>query len=80
MTVLLTTLANCPRASSASIYDRRKAVYEGLSGTWRPSRESRQAGDVLRLRMCASQPRPPKPASIMPRWTVLGRPLWARSC
>jgi hypothetical protein len=27
--------------------------------------ESRQAGDVLRLRMCASQPRPAKPASII---------------
>jgi hypothetical protein len=27
--------------------------------------EARQAGDVLRLRVCASQPRPAKPASII---------------
>ena len=31
MTDLLTTLANCPRAKSASIYDRCRAVYEGLA-------------------------------------------------
>jgi hypothetical protein len=28
---LLTTLADCPKARSVSIYDRCKAVYEGLS-------------------------------------------------
>jgi hypothetical protein len=30
LTDLLTTLANCPKARSASIYDRCKVVYEGL--------------------------------------------------
>jgi hypothetical protein len=29
------------------------------------SRLARQAGEVLRLNVCASQPRPPKPASII---------------
>jgi hypothetical protein len=31
LTHLLQTLADCPKAQSASIYDRCKAVYEGLS-------------------------------------------------
>jgi hypothetical protein len=30
LTDLLTTLADCPKARSTSIYDRCKAVYEGL--------------------------------------------------
>jgi hypothetical protein len=30
LTDLLQTLANCPKAHSASIHDRCKAVYEGL--------------------------------------------------
>jgi hypothetical protein len=30
LTELLTTLADCPRARVASIYDRCRAVYEGL--------------------------------------------------
>jgi hypothetical protein len=30
LTDLLTTLADCPRARVASIYDRCRAVYEGL--------------------------------------------------
>jgi hypothetical protein len=30
LTVLLQTLADCPRARSASIHDRCKAVFEGL--------------------------------------------------
>jgi hypothetical protein len=30
LTVLLQTLADCPKARSVSIYDRCKAVYEGL--------------------------------------------------
>jgi hypothetical protein len=30
LTELLVTLANCPKARSASVYDRCKAVYEGL--------------------------------------------------
>ena len=31
LTDLLTTLADCPKARSTSIYDRCKAVYEGLN-------------------------------------------------
>jgi hypothetical protein len=31
LTDLLVTLADCQKARSASIYDRRKAVYEGLA-------------------------------------------------
>jgi hypothetical protein len=31
LTDLLTTLADCPRARVASIYDRCRAVYEGLA-------------------------------------------------
>jgi hypothetical protein len=31
MTVLLQRLADCPKARSASVYDRCKAVYEGLA-------------------------------------------------
>ena len=31
LTELLVTLANCPKARSASIYDRCKVVYEGLA-------------------------------------------------
>jgi uncharacterized membrane protein affecting hemolysin expression len=31
LTVLLQTLADCPRARVASIYDRCRAVYEGLA-------------------------------------------------
>src|SRR5271169_3906843 len=31
LTDLLETLANCPKARSASIYDRCKAVYSGLT-------------------------------------------------
>jgi hypothetical protein len=31
MTVLLRTLADCPKARSASVYDRCKAVFEGLA-------------------------------------------------
>ena len=31
MTVLLQTLADCPKTRSASIHDRCKAVFEGLS-------------------------------------------------
>jgi len=31
MTELIVTLANCPKARSASIYDRCNAVYEGLT-------------------------------------------------
>jgi hypothetical protein len=31
LTELLVTLADCPKASSASIRDRCKAVYEGLA-------------------------------------------------
>jgi hypothetical protein len=31
LTTLLTTLANCPKARSASVYDRCRAVYEGGS-------------------------------------------------
>jgi hypothetical protein len=30
LTELLVTLADCPKASSARMYDRCKAVYEGL--------------------------------------------------
>jgi hypothetical protein len=30
LTELLVTLANCPKARSARMYDRCKAVYEGL--------------------------------------------------
>jgi hypothetical protein len=30
LTDLLVTLADCPKARSASVYDRCKAVYEGL--------------------------------------------------
>jgi hypothetical protein len=30
LTELLVTLANCPKARSASVYDRCRAVYEGL--------------------------------------------------
>ena len=30
LTDLLVTLANCPKARSARMYDRCKAVYEGL--------------------------------------------------
>ena len=30
LTVLLQTLADCPKARSVSIYDRCRAVYEGL--------------------------------------------------
>jgi hypothetical protein len=33
LTELLETLASCPKARSASVYDRCKAVYEGLE--WR---------------------------------------------
>ena len=32
LTELLVTLANCPKARSARMYDRCKAVYEGLVG------------------------------------------------
>ena len=31
LTELLVTLANCPKARSASLYDRCKVVYEGLA-------------------------------------------------
>jgi hypothetical protein len=31
LTSLLTTLADCPKARSVSIYDRCRAVYEGLA-------------------------------------------------
>jgi hypothetical protein len=31
LTELLVTLANCPKARSASVYDRSRAVYEGLA-------------------------------------------------
>jgi hypothetical protein len=31
MTILLQTLADCPKARSVSIYDRCRAVYEGLA-------------------------------------------------
>jgi hypothetical protein len=31
LTLLLQTLADCPRARVASIYDRCRAVYEGLA-------------------------------------------------
>jgi hypothetical protein len=31
LTVLLQTLADCPKARSVSIYDRCRAVYEGLA-------------------------------------------------
>ena len=31
LTVLLQTLADCPKGRSVSIYDRCKAVYEGLT-------------------------------------------------
>ena len=31
LTDLLQTLANCPKARSASIHDRCKAVFEGLA-------------------------------------------------
>jgi hypothetical protein len=31
LTVLLPTLADCPKARSVSIYDRCRAVYEGLA-------------------------------------------------
>jgi hypothetical protein len=31
MTVLLQTLADCPKARSVSMYDRCRAVYEGLA-------------------------------------------------
>ena len=31
LTELLVTLANCPKASSARMYDRCTAVYEGLA-------------------------------------------------
>jgi hypothetical protein len=34
LTDLLTALADCPSARSASIYDRCKAVYEGLAVRW----------------------------------------------
>jgi hypothetical protein len=30
LTELLVTLANCPKARSASVYDRCRVVYEGL--------------------------------------------------
>ena len=30
LTELILTLANCPKARSASVYDRCRAVYEGL--------------------------------------------------
>ena len=30
LTELIVTLANCPKARSASVYDRCRAVYEGL--------------------------------------------------
>jgi hypothetical protein len=31
LTELLVTLANCPKARSASVYDRCRVVYEGLA-------------------------------------------------
>ena len=36
LTELLVTLANCRRARSASVYDRCRAVYEGLAMRLRP--------------------------------------------
>jgi hypothetical protein len=37
LTDLLQTLANCPKAHSASLHDRCKAVYEGLMGWVAPT-------------------------------------------
>jgi hypothetical protein len=34
LTDLLTALADCPKARSVSIYDRCRAVYEGLAVRW----------------------------------------------
>ena len=38
LTDLLQTLADCPKARPADIYDRCRAVYEGLAARKRPPR------------------------------------------
>jgi hypothetical protein len=55
LTELLVTLANCEKARSVSIYDRCKAVYEGLRSDAEGHQPER--GEAARRSMLAASPR-----------------------